>query len=1097
MGQENNDEKKTLLQKLKRLMTVTESQAIEEEKQRQAKEKAEKEKVEKPVLKLIENSEVVKETVIENKKTAVKPQEQEKVENTHNLGAAADIIADVKKSYEDKGNKAPQSGEVEDISQKHKENGYMPNSDSNKAETLQNKQPEKTSTEKNKTVDNVKSSDNSAEERHEAANTEASNAIGDGDVDKQSIEHTVKNIKNQKKKVEQTKTNTAESYNQKQNTTKKKKTGFQAFLHKAVVFGQALNEKPDEYMSDDFYEDFDADEKTIDSKKIKSQKDKKAINKQSKKTVDNEEQAVKGESLKKIVEENKLVTKQHEEDVKEKIDDKLSGTADMPKNKRQQTINDDKPKRRVQKPEGNIVIDGDSIPMYAHEEKSPRINIEIGKLSPILVKEYEAYMEPEELAQKREQEQVKDPVEVITKATTSFNALVAEDESVNHAAYGLNKEDEQNKESLNLEDKQRTSKAKKKPSFTEEENNEKKKVKQERKNKKSQEEKVPLSERLFSSYKENADYSVFNNSNADETETIDDYESAGDAKVVRAEINLSIRRLFFRSLIVGIIFVLDLVVCVLQRAMPDVLSAAIPNVDIMFCIINFLLLIIAAAVCSVTIKNGLSPIWSFRGNSDTAIAMATFAVGLQCLISLFNSREFFLGGQNLYTVLVLFGLLLNSIGKLWIVLRIKENFRFLTADKRMYVAKIFNDEKVAKEMVDGTNTDDAIIAFQRRTKFLKYFLRLSYSPDPSEKTASKFAPLCIGFAVVVAIINGIVYQSVPGAISSFAAVACVGVPVCSLLAVNIPMRLLCKNSLKSDAMIVGYPAVKQFCDTTSVMVDSRELYPRTSIELVSVKPFISYDLEQAVINAAAVMQVANTSMTYVFEDIIKGKSEKLPIVESVKFEERKGIVGWVGGERVLIGNRNLLEKYGVELPSLDFEETYVMEDKQVTYLANAGQLIAMFITAYTADTRIRKAVQALDQNGVCILIRTADSNITAESIARNFGVHESCIKILPNKLGNICKDELSLKEEESRAYISTRGKLTSFVKALTGCIKIKSNIYLANVVQGIAVVLGLLIAATVAILEGVDTLGSIELLIYMIFWAIASIFVPLIQRPWK
>lgn len=145
----------------------------------------------------------------------------------------------------------------------------------------------------------------------------------------------------------------------------------------------------------------------------------------------------------------------------------------------------------------------------------------------------------------------------------------------------------------------------------------------------------------------------------------------------------------------------------------------------------------------------------------------------------------------------------------------------------------------------------------------------------------------------------------------------------------------------------------------------RELYPRGRVNLLSVKTFNSYNIDKALINAAAVMKVANTPMTYMFEDVIVDKGEELPPVESVKYEDGKGLICWVGGERLLLGTRELMEKYSIDLPSLDFEESNKLDEQNcVTYLANAGQLVAMLITEYTADKHIVSELKRLEKSGV-------------------------------------------------------------------------------------------------------------------------------------
>lgn len=605
-----------------------------------------------------------------------------------------------------------------------------------------------------------------------------------------------------------------------------------------------------------------------------------------------------------------------------------------------------------------------------------------------------------------------------------------------------------------------------------------------------------LKDRLFGSYKNAAEQGNMPQLYEEKEETIEDYERPADTRAVRAEINMEARKLLVRSVVTGIAFFLLLGVILLQKNIPAVLADFIPNADIMFCFVNFLLLVLGVAVCHTTVLNGLKPLLSFRGNSDTAAAVAAVAAIVQGILAFFDSAAFFNADKNLYALLVLFALFLNSLGKLSIGRRIRDNFKFISAPNRKYTVKILADEETAEKMLAGTKADKPIIAFQHRTKFLKNFLKLSYTPDPSEKTAAKFAPVCMVCAVLVAIIYGIVYQSMADAVSVLTVVSCIAVPVCCLLSVNIPMRNLCKTAVKNNAMIIGYPAVKHFCDTRAVMVDSRELYPRGRVELISVKTFNVYNIDKALMNAAAVLKVANTPMTYMFEDVISDKGEQLPLVESVKYEDGKGLVCWVTGERLLLGTRELMAKYSIDLPSVDFEERNKEdESNHITYLANAGQLVAMLVTSYKADKRIVTKLKRLENNGITVLVRTADPNVTQEGIARDFRIYFRSVKILPTSLGNICKEAISEKEDSSRAYISTRGKFYSLARAVAGCIKIKNNISIAIVVQFIAVVLGMLLVSTIVITAGLRGLGALELLIYMLFWTAASIIAPMLQKP--
>ena len=229
--------------------------------------------------------------------------------------------------------------------------------------------------------------------------------------------------------------------------------------------------------------------------------------------------------------------------------------------------------------------------------------------------------------------------------------------------------------------------------------------------------------------------------------------------------------------------------------------------------------------------------------------------------------------------------------------------------------------------------------------------------------------------------------------------------------------------------------------------------------------------------------------------MLQQKQNELPEVESVLYEDGMGLVGWVNGQRILVGNRTLMHKYNVETPSEDYEEKYLIEGRYISYLAQAGELITMFVTTYSPSRDIVTELQRGEQNGLSYLIRTTDCNITAERIAEDFGIFHRSIKVLPTGLGNVCKEAQLQQEDTSRAYLGTRGKLSSLIRAVSGCLRIKSNISLTIVIQLIAIVLGVLLGAALCLYATNAVVGTIEILVYMLFWAIASVVAPIIQKP--
>lgn len=608
----------------------------------------------------------------------------------------------------------------------------------------------------------------------------------------------------------------------------------------------------------------------------------------------------------------------------------------------------------------------------------------------------------------------------------------------------------------------------------------------------------PIGEKVISAL-----VGIFSKDESDDNDTVkeenskpvEDYTGEEDEKSILYELNHNIRKLFMRSLLSGIIAAVVVVLTIVTRIFPNAICSAVPFAPAAYAILLFILMAASLVLNRVAMLIGLSPLVHIKGNSDTAVAVAGAAGMVQIIVSFFCLGDLNGFHVNYYTVIPMLAFFANNVGKLYMVLRVKDNFKFVSSKGQKYASKIYNNESVAMQMMSGTAADRPIIAYQHKTKFPSNFLKISYAPDPSEDLASKLAPITTIASIIIAVMYGVVKLSFADALNAFALITAVSVPVATLLSVNAPVRKLCKTLLSYGSMLSGYPSVKQFCDSTAIMIDANELFPAESISLEGIKTFEDYGIDESLLCGIAILKEAQNPIANAFDSVVAETEETLPEVESVLYEDEIGLVGWIKSERILVGSRTLMEKYSVEVPNMEYEEKYTSQGRQVTYLSRAGRLVAMFVTRYTPDAQLKAEMQRAETNGISFLIRTTDYNVTNDLVAKLYDLFYRSIKVLPTGLGNVLREAEDTVEETSRSYLITNGKAASLARAVTGCVKIKHNISLSIIIQLIAVIFGLLVASTFSLYAGVQVMGSLEVLIYALFWGAAAVFAPAVQKP--
>ena len=577
-------------------------------------------------------------------------------------------------------------------------------------------------------------------------------------------------------------------------------------------------------------------------------------------------------------------------------------------------------------------------------------------------------------------------------------------------------------------------------------------------------------------------------------EIVEDYTEPSDAFAIKKEIFKNMKNLLIRTGVLAALMLLSIAVTVMARLnLPNMPDVFITN-SYLYLGVSLAMLVVAGAVSLTTLKNGFLSVPRLKGNSDAPVAFAWTAAAIQIIIGFFSAGRFTNTDLSIYANLAVLALLLNAWGKLMIVRRVNLNFKFICSPDEKYAAKIYNDRESAVEMCRGMGAGEPIIAYQKKTGFLSNFLQLSYEPDPSEKFAGNISFLSAGLSLVLGVVSYFLTRDLYASVSAFALSLCVCVPMCTMLTMNFPVFRLCKKVSKLDAMVVGYPGIRQFADTNVVVLDCNTLFPKNAVILHGVKAFETRLLDKALLEAAAMLKAVDSPLFHVFEQIVS-EEHQLPPVDSLSYEDERGLMGWVRGKRVLVGNRSLLENHGVTPPDRSVELEHTQNGRQVTYIASAGELVAMLITNYEFSPTMKQELQRLEDNGVSFLVSTTDPNVTAKLVSDRFGLFFRSVKVLGGEYAKQFKELEGEAESSTRAYLATKGRVNVLARVLAACVRVRGNMTAALVLQRLTVLLSFLMVVFLTVVSGVAQIGALEITLYSIFWVVVTMLVSVIRKP--
>ena len=579
-------------------------------------------------------------------------------------------------------------------------------------------------------------------------------------------------------------------------------------------------------------------------------------------------------------------------------------------------------------------------------------------------------------------------------------------------------------------------------------------------------------------------------------EQLDDYTGPADAKSVSHDLRATMRELTLRMLATGVSTAVLLLASFIAEA-----GFSPNNTDLSgaigYTVVSLIFLLIAIGFCAKSLLNGLRALVEFRANSDSAAAVACTAVLIQTVCALFSSSSLATGQVHLYAGIAAGILFLNSLGKLTMIRRIHSNFRFVASREQKYTVRIFDDYNTSLKLAGSSVVSQPAIAYQQKAGFLKRFLQISYEPDPAETASQMLAPVGLVASLLLCVVALVITKDASLAITALAASCCVCVAVTNMLAVNLPVSRLSHRLRRAGAMVSGYEAIKRMSAVNAVLVNSADLFPRGTVVLNGVKPFTEEGLEEAVLRAGALMQALGGPLCGVFEQVLSEHEGELPEVEKGRFEAGNGVVGTVDGSEILIGSRALLTSHGIEAPDQALESRYATGNRQVLYVAADGVLCAMFILTYNADRKKKAEIAELELNGVSLLVRSSDANLTPQFIGRLFGIDASAVNVIGAETDSACDRLVTGKTDRADAYVATKGRVESMMSVVSACIDEKKNISFIVAMQNAAVVIGFVLVAFLTFIAGVSQISAFALFVYELFWIVAAIILPRFKNKIK
>ncbi len=149
--------------------------------------------------------------------------------------------------------------------------------------------------------------------------------------------------------------------------------------------------------------------------------------------------------------------------------------------------------------------------------------------------------------------------------------------------------------------------------------------------------------------------------------------------------------------------------------------------------------------------------------------------------------------------------------------------------------------------------------------------------------------------------------------------------------------------------------------------------------------------------AASIEQASEHPLAQSVVDYAKESNLSLINLKNFEAIPGKGVIAEIDTKKILIGNKIFLEENGIATHSIEKQANAVGKDaKGVILMAVDGRYAAMIVIEDPIKETSVKAVQALIQENITVVMLTGDNEFTANAVAKKLSISNVYANVLPD-----------------------------------------------------------------------------------------------------
>jgi hypothetical protein len=399
--------------------------------------------------------------------------------------------------------------------------------------------------------------------------------------------------------------------------------------------------------------------------------------------------------------------------------------------------------------------------------------------------------------------------------------------------------------------------------------------------------------------------------------------------------------------------------------------------------------------------------------------------------------------------------------------------------------EIIKDPRVARIIKaelgeELTAARDLVLIRRERTESTFDTQRILERKNNAESWSEKMTPFMVVAIIVATAVVMLLTRQGGELLTVFTIFTITMVPLCAHFAPVSPM--LWARRRFPTSVILNNTEAEAFSHCDGLLFQDSDLFDKDCLILKGIRVLGENNkIDELMVDVASVLCHLDIGLGSLFLPIIKNDLSLLKEVTKTGCYRGEGVRATVGGEELVIGTFEYMQKCGHLSPYAKKKEQAENSKIKNIYVAKGNELSCIFTVGYVVRGNTKLELDSLYKNSINIILDSRDMNLTKKNLIRMFGVEEDGIFTVDTR----GQDQKKKPENKRKKGVYTlEDNLFSFADTIWACRHMKGMEWRNIMIHLVLSVISFVLFFALMAVGGIDQVTVENTLLYLLICCI-------------